>query len=228
MCGRYVLDNEGIIAFEKFARSEEAAGLIRPRFNIAPTQKAPVVLSPPGAEQPVLRLLSWGLLPAWAKDAGMASKLINARGETLADKPSFRSSFKSSRCLVPASGFYEWRKDGARKTPFYIRRTDSPAFAMAGLYSRWRSPEGEERDTYTIITTAANSALAGLHERMPVILEPADWDRWLGSAPAELAELQDLLRPCPAELMSLREVSPRVNSPRIDEASLLDAVGLGF
>lgn len=228
MCGRYVLDNEGIIAFEKFARSEEAAGLIRPRFNIAPTQQAPVVLLSEAERQPVMRLMSWGLLPAWAKDAAMASKLINARGETLAEKPSFRAAFRSTRCLVPASGFYEWRKDGARKTPFYIRRSDCPAFAMAGLYSRWRSPEGVQRDTYTIITTEANSALQSLHERMPVILDPDDWGRWLGQQEATADELQALLRPCEPALISMYEVSTRVNSPRSDDSTLLEPAGLTF
>ncbi|MCC7478313.1 SOS response-associated peptidase [bacterium] len=228
MCGRYVLDNEGIIAFEKFARSEEAAGLIRPRFNIAPTQQAPVIVKAEDGGTPLLRMMYWGLIPGWARDASMAAKMINARGETLAEKPSFRGPFASSRCLVPASGFYEWRKDGTRKTPFYISRRDSPAFAMAGLFSHWRSPEGESRDTFTIITTEANAALAGLHERMPVLLEPGDWLRWLGAEPAPKEELQALLRPCEPELLGLREVSPRVNSPREDDAALLAPVGLGL
>jgi putative SOS response-associated peptidase YedK len=189
---------------------------IAPRYNIAPTQPGPVVLVT--AERPgrQLHMFRWGLIPSWADDPAVGARMINACAESVASKPSFRSAFRKRRCLVVADGFYEWQKLGRRKQPHYIHLEDHKPFAFAGLWDRWERPEADVVESFTIITTGPNELVAHLHDRMPVILHPKDYDFWLDPANQEASMLERLLRPYPAELMSAHPVRPLVNSPAID------------
>jgi putative SOS response-associated peptidase YedK len=160
-----------------------------------------------------LRTMRWGLIPSWAKDPAVGNRMINARAETLAEKPSFRDALRRRRCLVLADGFYEWRKEGARKTPLWIHPAGGGVLAFAGLWEIWTSPDGEVVESCTIVTTKAGPPIASFHERMPVILPPEAWDRWLDPAPADPGSFAGLLVPCPPGLLAVREASPRVNDP---------------
>lgn len=200
---------------------------LEPRCNVAPSQRAPIIRRAQDGHRQ-LAMLRWGLIPAWAKDTAISYKTINARAETVATAPSFRAAFKVRRCIVPASGFYEWQKDGTRKQPYLIEADDESPLSFAGLWERWEhGPEPIE--TFTIITTEPNELLAPIHNRMPVILAPEDFDVWL--EPKESPIAQALLRPYPAELMRAVPVSTRVNSPKNDDPAVLESVsakrGLG-
>jgi putative SOS response-associated peptidase YedK len=216
MCGRYTLSTPADVLAELFEL--EVVPALRPRYNIAPTQNAPIVRSK--GESRKLDLLRWGLIPHWAKEKSMGNRMINARSETVADKPSFRSSFKRQRCLVPADGFYEWKIDGSVKQPYHIRLKDGRPFAMAGLWSRWQDPEGEDILTYTILTTEPNPLLADIHNRMPVILPPDAYDIWLGESSRE--DLQALLQSYPAADMEAGPVSRLVNNPTHDDPRCIE------
>jgi putative SOS response-associated peptidase YedK len=183
-----------------------------PRFNIAPTQDVATVRdSGQGRE---LVFLQWGLIPSWAKDKKIGAKLINARAETVAEKPAFRSAFKHRRCLIPADGFFEWKKEGAKKQPHYITLQDGGLYALAGLWQECRSEGGEAIRSCTIITTRANDLIQPLHDRMPVILDPGDYAEWLDRMPRPKEELMSLLRPFPSDKMRSYPVSSMVNSAR--------------
>lgn len=216
MCGRYTLtvDQEAL----QVALGVE--GLVHPRarFNIAPTQEAPAVVFSEG--RPRGRSLRWGLVPSWARDPSVGNRMINARSETVAEKPSFRGPFRRSRCLIPADGFFEWRKEAEGKVPFWIHMEDGSVFTMAGLWDRWERKGEEPLETFTILTTEANDLLRPLHERMPVIVTPEARDRWLDPDAPE-ADLRVLLGSHPGEPMGVRQVSTRVNSPRHDDPSCL-------
>jgi putative SOS response-associated peptidase YedK len=191
---------------------------LAPRYNIAPTQSVPVVLLENG--QAVCKMLRWGLVPFWAKDQAVGNKLINARAETVAVKNSFRESFRRRRCLVPADGFFEWKKEAGRKTPYLFGADHGSLVALAGLWDTWQSPAGEKVQSFTIITTEANALVAPVHNRMPVILGREAEATWL--APAyNPVYLQALLVPYPAERMTCRQVSALVNSPRNDSPDVL-------
>ncbi len=189
-----------------------------PRFNIAPTQTVLAVRQEKDADNPQGIFLRWGLIPSWSKDKKMAASLINARADTVAEKPVFRAAFKRRRCLVLADGFYEWKKGAAKKAPkqpFHIRFKDERPFAFAGLWEFWKGEdEPEPIESCTIITTDANETLAPLHDRMPVILEPRDYLRWLDPEPKDPAELKELLRPYAAKEMEAVAVNPIVNNSR--------------
>ena len=220
MCSRYFLDADGnVIAYTFNVPVHER---IRKRFNIAPTQEAPVVrVGDSGARE--VALLRWGLVPSWAKDLSIGNKMINARSETAAEKPSFRNALRRRRCLVPASGFYEWTGEPGRKIPHAITVADQPVFAFAGLWESWNDksqPGAPPVETYTLLTTNANRALAAVHDRMPVILAAADQERWLHASPEEAAQL---LRPYADDAMRERVVSTRVNNPRNESEDLLQA-----
>jgi putative SOS response-associated peptidase YedK len=222
MCGRYALygpvsrKNREVIEF--LDRELEFGDT----YNAAPTQMLPVYRLD-AAGNPELRLLRWGLVPAWAKDAAIGARMINARGETVAEKPAFRAAFQRRRCLVPMSGFYEWKRDATRKVPHFVHLLNADVFAAAGLHEFWPGKDGAEPvESFTIITTDANEVMRELHDRMPVLLHAADYDAWLNRENRDLAMLKGLLRPYPAEEMRAYPVSPRVNSARNDGPELIE------
>ncbi len=218
MCGRYSLTTPVEAVGRLFEVAERPN--LPPRYNIAPSQEAPVVHSDAAGGR-VLAPMRWGLIPSWAKEAKIGYRMINARAETVAEKPAFRSAFRHRRCLVPADGFYEWRRLGTSKQPYRITRADGAPFAFAGLWERWRAPDGATVDSFTIITTAANELLRPIHDRMPVILDPADHGPWLdtdGVAPAAAA--RRLVACADAELAAVA-VSTRVNSPKNDDPACI-------
>ena len=185
------------------------------RYNVAPSQVIPVVRQNGPIRE--LALLRWGLIPRWATDPKIGLRTINARSETVATKPTFRDAFKRRRCLIPADGFFEWKKDGSnKKRPFYIRRADRHPFGFAGLWERWERPGVEPIESCTVITTEANDVLHDLHDRMPVILPEDSYDRWLDPKRDDQVELAAMLVPFPGSELTLFEVSPMVNSPRND------------
>lgn len=216
MCGRYTLtaDAESIqLAFDLKTVPDW-----RPRYNIAPSQLAPVITSEnPGQ----LTFLKWGLVPSWAKDPAIGSRMINARAETAAEKPSFRAAFKRRRCLVPADGFFEWARRGSRKAPMYIHLENRGLFAFAGLWESRANSDGSKLETCTILTTEANELIRPLHHRMAVMLAPEHYQVWL-SPKARAEELTLLMSPCPAEKMRVYEVSPQVNHPANDHPAVIE------
>ena len=185
-----------------------------PRYNLCPGESIAAVVS--DGEERRLGLLRWGLVPYWTKDAKIARAHINARAETVGRMPAFRDAFRRRRCLIPADGFYEWKREGRTKTPFLIRVRGGEPFAFAGLWERWRPPEGPPLLTCAILTCPANELVAPVHDRMPVILPPEAEAAWLDPAARDPDVLQDLLRPLPAETMEAWQVSPLVSSPRND------------
>lgn len=216
MCGRFSqflgLPQRAVIHFRKLGLGQF---VFPPRFNIAPTQHVPVILRESGFA-PRMEKLYWGLVPYWARDMSIGVRSINARAETVDEKPTFRNAFKSRRCLVPASGFYEWQKGADRKgkIPHYftVREEDEP-LAFAGLWERW-SKTGEEILSFTIVTTEANAFMRPVHDRMPVILRPEDWEEWLDPDAADHSRLRGLLRPAPEDLLHSWEVGVHVNNAR--------------
>lgn len=211
MCGRFSQSLRSEAIAEAFQLIE--APDWQPRYNIAPTQMIPAIVAAESGNRQ-FKPLRWGLIPSWSKDPTIGAKLINARSETVAEKPSFRSAFKQRRCLILADGFYEWRKQSGKKQPFYFRLENGSPFAFAGLWERWDS-EDSRLETCTILTTEANQTVAQVHDRMPVILKADSYDRWLDpSQPPAL--LQELLRPYDSDLMTAYPVSLSVNSPRND------------
>lgn len=218
MCGRFTLTVSPDQLRAAFDLAEAPPADLAPRYNIAPSQPVAVI---PNEDPRRVALFQWGLVPVWAKDPKIGNSLINARGETVAEKPAFRAAFKRRRCLVLADGFYEWKREaGGAKTPMYIQLSDGRPFAFAGLWETWRAPEGERR-TCTIITTTPNALMAPIHDRMPVILPPAAYAAWLTPGELPAVEALALLQPYPAEALTARAVSTRVNNPRVDGPELL-------
>ncbi|HEV3457240.1 MAG TPA: SOS response-associated peptidase [Thermoanaerobaculia bacterium] len=210
MCGRYTLTAPGEIVAELFELVDVPP--ILPRYNLAPTQEAAVVRVLAKGAPRTLAALRWGLIPYWAQDRAIGNRLINARAESLIEKPAFRDSFRRSRCLVPADGFYEWKKLNPKiKQPYLIHRQDRRPFAFAGLWSSWRSPESGRIETFTIITTPPNDLMRPLHDRMPAILDPRDFTAWLDPANRDVAGLQSLLVPAPDAGWQTTPVSRAVN-----------------
>lgn len=221
MCGRFVRKADGAEVAEEFdIEPGDFPFSLEPRYNIAPGQQAAAVLFD-GRRK--VEGLQWGLIPFWAKDPKIGYRMINARAETLAEKPSFRNPLKKKRCLIVADGFYEWRKDGSRKTPMYVRLKGGRPFGFAGLYDDWKSPEGKAVRTFTIVTTSPNSLLAPIHDRMPVILPKEAYAAWLGQADKE-GGVVDLLRPFPESEMEAWRVSPAVNSQQNDGPECIQPV----
>jgi putative SOS response-associated peptidase YedK len=210
MCGRFTLT----VTPEALAQAFDLDSIpadFPPRYNIAPSQPIAAILKTPEHPERHLQLLRWGLIPSWAKDPAIGNRLINARAESLAEKPSFRAAFKRRRCLIPSTGFYEWQKRSSGKQPYFIGLRDSQPFAFAGLWETW-----EDISTATIITTDANPLLQPIHERMPVILRPQDYDLWLDPHNQNPAELQTLLKPFPAADMAAYPIGNQVNNPAHD------------
>ncbi len=220
MCGRYTLTESPRRVAEHF-RLRVGSDLL-PRYNVAPSQ--PVAAVREGDQGRELVMLRWGLIPHWAKDTRIGYSLINARAETVAEKPAYRAAFRKRRCLIPASGFLEWAKLGRVKQPYHFRRRDGGPIAFAGLWECWESPDGELVESCSIITTEANGLVAPLHDRMPVLIDPADFDLWLDPACQRAEDLAPLLRPYPAEAMEAVAVSPLVNSPKNDDPECLAPV----
>jgi putative SOS response-associated peptidase YedK len=216
MCGRYSFVPKQDFA-ERFQVENQQLDL-QTRYNVAPSQVMPVITrnSPNRAEE-----MRWGLVPFWAKDPSIGNRMINARAETIAEKPAFRRPLAARRCLVPASGFYEWQRSPEGKVPHYIFLRDAETFAFAGLYEIWKDEAGNALKTYTIITTTPNALMEPIHNRMPVILRREDEALWLDKA-AEVPDLLALLRPYPAELMDAYPVSRAVNSPANDGEELIE------
>jgi putative SOS response-associated peptidase YedK len=219
MCGRFTLTVNPAEVQETFS-PYTFPQKFAPRFNIAPTQP---VLAIPNDDQNTADFFMWGLIPMWAKDPAIGNKLINARGETLAEKPAFRGSLKYKRCLILADGFYEWKgADGKKvKTPFFIHMKDRKPFAFAGLWDSWNSPDGSLIKSCTIITTEPNELTGIIHNRMPVILHPRDYAKWLDPSPQTPDQLKPLIKPFPAELMDAYPVSTLVNTPANDTPELV-------
>jgi putative SOS response-associated peptidase YedK len=222
MCGRFTLTADVSALQESFPWLGIPPGL-EPRYNVAPTQPVAVVTND-GKNR--LDFFTWGLIPSWAKDPSIGSRMINARSETLAEKPSFRSAFRRRRCLVLADGFYEWRKEDAKsKTPMYIRLEDGSPFAFAGLWEVWNAPDGSQVLSTTIITTEPNPLMAKIHNRMPVILPEKAYPLWLQPGEVDPQPLSALLAPYPAEEMVAYPVSKLVNSPANDLPALIEPAG---
>ena len=218
MCGRFVQYTLFPLLEKEFSLKFGADVPLRASYNIAPTQSVPVVVNEGGNR---LTLSRWGLIPPWAKDPSIGSRMINARAETLAEKPSFKGPFRKHRCLIVADGFYEWKKTDSGKVPVYITMKEGTPFGLAGLYSDWRPPEGETIRTCTIVTTEPNELLMPIHNRMPVIIRPDDREQWLDPEEQDPEKLAPLLAPYPSEEMVAREVSRAVNSPSNDNPKLI-------
>jgi putative SOS response-associated peptidase YedK len=217
MCGRFAL----YITLEELADYfdlPELPAQLAPRYNIAPTQPVGIVRIDAQHKTRAWALTLWGLIPSWSKDPSLGARMINARAETVDEKPSFRTAFKRRRCIVPASGFYEWMKQEGGKQPYFITSASGDLLGFAGLWESWRGPDGEEIESCTILTTDANETIAPLHDRMPVILTPEDYEEWLGdgkdATPTHLSRLKHLFRPYPAAQIQLHPVGTYVNSPR--------------
>lgn len=224
MCGRFTLwvDLDQLAAAFPWMELPSGLETLPPRYNIAPTQPVAVV---PNDGSNRLNFFVWGLVPSWAKDPSVGNRMINARAETLGEKPSFRSAYRRRRCLVLADGFYEWQQGrGKIKTPHYIRLRSGEPFALAGLWEEWHSPEGDQLLTCTIITTEPNELVAQYHNRMPVILPESTYERWLDPSERQPDELDDLLGPYPAAEMEGFAVSTLVNSPGNDDPSCIEPV----
>lgn len=219
MCGRYELHAQP--AAIALAFGLPAPPEVAPRYNIAPMQQVPIVrINAHGARE--LAFVRWGLVPRWAKDPAVGAKMINARGETVRDKPAFRTAYRRHRCLLPANGFYEWMaRDGATgaKQPVHVSLRDGAPLAFAGVAERWLGPDGEPLDTCAIVTTEANALLARVHDRMPLIIAPADYARWLDPM---VADPGDLIAPYDSDALRYVPVSTRVNTVRHDDASLIE------
>lgn len=213
MCGRYTLNHTTQQITTRFQVTEPLADA-QPRYNIAPSQPVLVVTeNSPRA----LRAMQWGLIPSWAKDPAIGNKMINARAETLAEKPSFKTALVRRRCLIPADGFYEWQKMGAAKQPMRIHRKDDALFGFAGLWDVWRSPEGAQIQTCTIITVGPNELMAPIHNRMPAILRAEEEAIWLSPSTQNVPELLAMLKPYPEEELEAYAVSRAVNAPTVDD-----------
>ena len=220
MCGRYTLTASGEVIAEVFDLKD--APQVVPRFNIAPTQEAPVVRQPEPGESRSCDALRWGLIPFWAKDPDIGNRMINARAETITEKPSFRTSFRRRRCLAVMSGFYEWQERSGPKQPFYIRRSDHRPMAVAAIWDRWQDASQRSIETFALITTEAAPGLATIHHRMPVILEPPQFTAWLDPGQEEAASLTQFLQPFATENLTWHPVSRFVNSPANDTPSCIE------
>jgi putative SOS response-associated peptidase YedK len=221
MCGRFTLRTPTKAIVEAFGLVD--AFDLKPRFNIAPTQQVAAVRLDPETGTRQLSMYRWGLVPSWADDPSIGYRMINARAESVAIKPAFRSAFKKGRCLIVADGFYEWKKVGKSKQPFFVRLKDEEPFAFAGLSEHWHRGE-QVIDSATIITTEPNELMEGIHDRMPVILSPDDYDLWLEPEFHGQGKLLEMLRPYPAEDMEAYPVGTVVNNPRNEDAKCIEAV----
>ena len=221
MCGRFIIKSD-LDQIQLAFNIDQVEAQVQPSYNIAPTQSIVTVAQHDG--QNVLENMRWGLIPVWAKDMSIGSKMINARAESVAEKASFKRPLKSRRCLIVADGFYEWQKEGAKKIPMFIHLKSQKPFAFAGLYDVWKSPDGDWITSCAIITTRPNELMETIHNRMPVILPKTAYKSWLDAANQDLDELVALLQPYPADKMLAYPVSPLVNSPRNNSPECIQAI----
>ncbi len=228
MCGRYTLKTSGEAIAAAFKLMDHPDPI--PRYNIAPSQPVAAIAassadrsSGQSSNQREYRIFQWGLIPSWAKDPAMGNRMINARSETAAEKPSFRAAFKRRRCLVVADGFYEWKKAGKQKQPYYIQLADQSVFGMAGLWEVWESGDGSHIESCTILTTEPNELMRSIHNRMPVIVSPENYGQWLDAELQVKEPLQSLLVPYDADAMQIRPVSTTVNNPRNETPACIEA-----
>jgi putative SOS response-associated peptidase YedK len=220
MCGRFVLTFSpeqikalfGLLELPQF----------EPRYNIAPNQLVPVVRS--GGDHNRSDLMKWGLIPSWAKDPKIGSQMINARSETVAEEPAFRHAIKYNRCIVPASGFYDWQHLGDRKQPYYFHMADHSPMLFAGLWETWQAPDGNLLETFAILTTTANKVVEPIHDRMPVILRPDDFTLWLSRNMHDPEQLRELYHPLPADRLKSYKVPDLVDNPRFDSPACIAQV----
>jgi putative SOS response-associated peptidase YedK len=223
MCGRFTVTSAPEAMRALFRYPEQPN--FPPRYNVAPTQPIAVVRLQEGKRQ--FALMRWGLLPSWVKDPRAFSLLINARGESVLDKPAFSNAMKRRRCLIPADGFYEWQAAGGRKQPYYVRAKSGAPLAFAGLWETWTGPNGEELDTVAIVTTTANRTLAGIHARMPVIVPEEAFDLWLNCAEVDAETAAALIAPAPDDLLEAYEISTAVNRVANDNPKVLERLSGG-
>jgi putative SOS response-associated peptidase YedK len=216
VCGRYRLSRRKQLV-EEYFDSAPWDDDWNPRYNIAPTQPIPVVRQNPKEPVSELSLMKWGLIPRWSKDPSGAASMINARSETAATKPAFSDALKTRRCLIPADGFYEWKRDGKAKQPHCFEVNNGELFAFAGLWDRWKNLDGTWIKTCSILTTTPNAVTTTIHDRMPVILDPENYDLWLDPGMTKVEAVSDLLKPYDAQLMKCYPVSTRVNSVANDD-----------
>ena len=222
MCGRYKLAAKP----EDVARQFEVTIPLdfEPRFNIAPGQEIMVVRRRGPESLRELAVLRWGFVPSWAKDASIGYKMINARAESINEKPAFKEAINKRRCLIPATGFYEWRKEGKDRIPFCFVMKDESIFALAGIWESWRDATGKILETASIITTAANGLMADIHDRMPVIIQPSDYEQWLEPSMAFSPAIAALMQSFDAAKMRRQQVSNRVNSVKFDDPECAEAI----
>ena len=223
MCGRYTITSPGQVIADVFGVAQPFE--LEPRYNICPGQDVPVVRTRHGADDREIDLLRWGLVPWFVKEPAPAARMINARSETAATSPAFREALRRRRCLMPADGFYEWQgsaeKKRAPKQPFYIHRADGRPMALAALWERWKGPDGTKLESCTVLTTSPNELLAGIHDRMPVVLPPDAWSLWLDRTVQDVERIAPLLAPAPVDGMVVEPVSTWVNDPKHDDAQCL-------
>lgn len=223
MCGRYIFGQEPRRLYKRYhieTRLNEKQLDLKARYNIAPGSLVPVVTR---SSPNTLVVMKWGLVPNWSKDIKIGSRLINARAETIDQKPSFKSSFKNKRCLVPATGFYEWQKNDGGKVPFLVQLRSMEIFSFAGIWDAWKDAEGKEFKTFSIITTEANGTVRPIHHRMPVIIDESDEITWMNIS-SGASELRSLLKPYPDDKLEAYAVSSKVNSPQNQGKELIQKV----
>lgn len=218
MCGRYALNSTPAELVTRFGLDECAD--FGPRYNIPPGTDIPVIRQSPEGKR-VLHLLRWGLVPHWAKDPSIGAKLNNARAESVTEKPSFRDAFKRRRCLIPANGYFEWKTEGKIKQPYYISAKSGEPMAMGGLWESWKAPDGSILRTVCVVTTSPNAVMEPIHDRMPVIVAPENWQSWLSGMPNDVA---GMVAPYRDEELQAWTVSRRVSKTQDDDAGLIEAV----
>ncbi|MDB4409333.1 SOS response-associated peptidase [Gammaproteobacteria bacterium] len=223
MCGRFALHTPATKIEEVFHLPDNSALELKPRYNIAPSQDVPVIRDTDTEREMVMA--RWGLIPTWSKEAKSKYSTINARIESVAEKPTYRTPFKRRRCLIPADGFYEWKMVNSQKVPHHIRMRDSSVFAFAGLWDHWED-ENESLDSCVIITTPSNEAMKPIHERMPAIIAPAHYDLWLDSRVSDKQEIMQYLASAPSSQLTAYPVSTWVNSPRNNDERCIQPAGV--
>lgn len=221
MCGRFVQATPGEVIAEVFGLPEVPP--LPPKYNLAPTQPAAVVRGESSGKR--LVFCRWGLIPSWAKDPAIGNRLINARAETLAEKPAFRRALVSRRCVIPATGFYEWKRETSGKTPYFFCLQSGLPMALAGLWELWQPPQGPAVESFAIVTTEANHFMKAIHDRMPAILASKDLEAWLDPSLRNASFLQGLLKPAPAGWLQAFPVTRRVNNPAYDAPDCIAPVG---